>query len=194
VNRPGLTFASAFAVALLALCLVACGDNDNGSKELATALGGKTSDAGTLHDFFDVMGGFPDTQIKILRAFNQEDVVAARKEVDVQTKRVSVGERVVPKIETPKLRGTVRDYMVALDRVTRAEDAVVSFAESGQTDAAKQAQLVARVRETATAAHAADAEFTQKMRANLPPDLVAQVNKTLKEYRARARAAQNASP
>jgi hypothetical protein len=194
VNRPRRTLLAAFAVALLALCLVACGSDDSDSKELATALGGKTSDAGTLRDFFDVMGGFPDTQIEILRAFNEEDVVAARKEIDAQIKRVNAGEQVVPKIETPKLRRTVQNYMVALDRVTRAEDAVVSYAESGQTDSAKQAQLAERVRQTAIAAHAADGEFTQKMRENLPPDLVAQVNKTLKDYRARARAAQNASP
>jgi hypothetical protein len=194
VNRLSRTLLAAFGVALLALCLVGCGDDDKNSKELATALGGKSSDADTLHDFFDVMGGFPDTQIKIQRAFNEEDAVAARKAVDTQIKRVHDGKQVVPEIQTPKLRRTVEVYLAALDEVTGAEDAVLTYAETGQADPARRTELLTRLRKTATAAHAADGEFTQKMRENLPPDLVAQVDKTLKEYRQRARAAQNAAP
>jgi hypothetical protein len=181
------------AAALLALCLAACGNQDESSKELATALGGKSSDADTLHDFFDVMGGFPDTQIKILRAFNEENGAAARKSVDVQIKRVHEARGVVPEIKTRRLRRTVRVYLTALARVTGAENAVLNYAESGGADPAKRAQLLARLRETALAAHAADRQFADKMRKNLPPNLVAVVNKTLKKYRRRALAAQNAT-
>lgn len=184
------TLACAPLILFGAALVAGCGQ-DEGDEQVAEALGGDEEDVDALNTFFEDLQSFPDNQIELVAAFRTEDVPGASEIVDEQLQLLDRGEEISLEFESDELRHVVQDYLSGLRGSVEAADRfVAAFEGTAPTDPGTQQQLLADLERTGREAEAAEREFVDRLRENLPDDADEQIDEELRDFTERFREAQ----
>ena len=120
---------------LMALCFglvaVGCGEDSSSNDELSDRLGGAgEEDADKLGRYFRAISGLGEVDIKIVEAFNQEDVDAAQKQVDRLHEMGTDSLAVAKEFEGAKLRTLLVDYSESINEVAEGYQTIIDTPES----------------------------------------------------------------
>jgi hypothetical protein len=189
--RMGTLAWVALAVIAGSLLIAGCGDDDGGEEQVAEALGGGEEDADSLGTFFEDLDPFPDLQIQLVAAFRSEDVAGAREIVDEQLRLLDRGDEIVAEFESDELRDVVGDYLSGLRDSVEASDRFVAYFQSpGPGDPTAERALLADLERAGTKAEAAERQFVERLRDNLPDEADEQIEEGLQDFSERFREAQ----